>query len=291
IHADFYIFLSGAYGSAILFEETLPSGTRKVVVKVARTEFDNMSIRSEEGFLQSLRGAEHIVQILYSGPGTFYRSSLVIEFVEHGHWEDIYERIHDAGRSIPNRVLWGIFLCLTRAVIAMAWPPNRNLGDPIWRETIQSKDPGLMAHRDFSLGNVLVGAWQKTDPEHRFSPITKVIDFGLAINMTPKEPLGNRRGIADNIAGIGRVISWLAGRHPAFEDRDEHLSDELQEMIFRCTDKDVEERPTLEELLEACENVVKNHTATDYQHLPSGQYEQDHEIDQFIQTFILNADI
>lgn len=94
------------------------------MVKVARTDRDNLSIQDEDRLLQSLRGAEHIIQLLYSGPAKFFRRSLVVEYVEHGQWEDVFERAYKADRRIPNRMLWGIFLCCN---ISLPTYDNREL--------------------------------------------------------------------------------------------------------------------------------------------------------------------
>ncbi|OTA96581.1 hypothetical protein M434DRAFT_27727 [Hypoxylon sp. CO27-5] len=308
---------SGAYATAIAFDEYVPGKqSRKVVVKVALDADSEESIINEDKHLKSVRGAEHIVRLLYSNLLAFSHRAIVIEYVEHGHWEDILGRFISGGQRIPNRILWGVFLCLTRAVIGMAWPQYAGANDQPQREQIREDQPGRLAHQDLSLQNILVGIWKKNDPEHRFSPITKVIDFGNAAVLPPTEGLGVITGITDNISEIGRVMLWLAIGHRGYEILecevrdgpnlptriiesrvhydliDGSISDELRFLIRRCRAVNPKERPKLPDLLKICQNAVRNHTAADYTDLnePWPQYERDDELDRLIQKFILNAD-
>ncbi|KAI0114618.1 kinase-like domain-containing protein [Hypoxylon sp. NC0597] len=308
---------SGAYATAIVFDEDLPGKqSRKVVVKAALNADSDRSIINEDEHLKSVRGAEHTVRLLYSNILAFSHRAIVIEYIEHGHWEDILGRFISGGQRIPNRVLWGVFLCLTRAVIGMAWPQYASINDKSQRERIRNDPPGRLAHQDFSLQNILVGVWKRDDPEHRFSPITKVIDFGNAAVLPPQEGLGDATGIADNISEIGRVMLWLAIGHRGYEIMeceiqdgpnlplrtiesrvhydlsDGSISDQLRFLIRRCRAVNPKERPKLPDLLRVCENAVLNHNAADYADLnqPWPQYEHDHELDRLIQRFILNAD-
>ncbi|KAI2472623.1 kinase-like protein [Annulohypoxylon bovei var. microspora] len=93
---------------------------------------------------------------------------------------------------IPNRVLWRFFLCLARAVIGMAYPPNDGRGPPEGssnqpiREVVNPRGlvppavPTTIIHFDLDPMNVLVGNIDsKPDLEHAFSPMLKLADFGL----------------------------------------------------------------------------------------------------------------
>ncbi|RYP90317.1 hypothetical protein DL770_003540 [Monosporascus sp. CRB-9-2] len=126
---------SGAYGAAIAYTETLTDGageggsrngngdtgqrntaqrTRKVIAKVAFDADSDASVANEAKDLAAVRGAEYIVRLLYEGPTAaqvLSRRTLVEDPEEHGDWETILGRFIAAGRRIPNRVLWGMFLC------------------------------------------------------------------------------------------------------------------------------------------------------------------------------------
>ncbi|RYO78785.1 hypothetical protein DL766_003169 [Monosporascus sp. MC13-8B] len=330
---------SGAYGAAIAYTETLTEGageggsgngngdagrtnttrrTRKVIVKVAFDADSDASIANEAAHLAAVRGAEHIVRLLCEGPTAAHvlsRRTLVEDLEEHGDWETILGRFIAAGRRIPNRILWGVFLCLTRAVIGMAYPRGADADAPPAREEMQGgRAPSTLAHQDITLKNTVVGSWDKTDPEHRFSPITK----------------------ANNIDQIGRAMLWLAIGHRGYEIEDveipklavddsnngdgddgeraeqrppalrtiqsrthPHLIDgsiaeDLRTTIRRCRAVDRAERPGLGELLRICLDAVVTgaRTAADYAYLnqPTPEFEADHMLDWLIQAFILDGD-
>ncbi|RYP60218.1 hypothetical protein DL769_008207 [Monosporascus sp. CRB-8-3] len=235
---------SGAYGAAIAYTETLTESaggggsgngnggaaqrndtqlTRKVIVKVAFDADSDASIANEAAHLTAVRGAEHIVRLLYEGPTAAHalsRRTLVEDLEEHGDWETILGRFIAAGRRIPNRILWGVFLCLTRAVIGMAYPRGADADAPPAREEMQDgRAPSTLAHQDITLKNVVVGSWDKTDPEHRFSPITKA-NFGNATLLPADAEFGDKVGYLDNIDQIGRAMLWLAIGHRGYEIED-----------------------------------------------------------------------
>ncbi|KAI1752186.1 kinase-like protein [Xylaria castorea] len=91
---------------------------------------------------------------------------------------------------IPNRTLWHIFLCLTRAVIGMAYPAN----DPLSRKghSIRETTQGLMAyydaenlvHSDIDVGNVFIADPKDCPPdgEHRWAPVIKIADYGCMVD-------------------------------------------------------------------------------------------------------------
>ncbi|RYP13472.1 hypothetical protein DL765_006885 [Monosporascus sp. GIB2] len=99
---------SGAYGAAIAYTETLaegggvgeggsgngdvgqripPQSTRKAIVKVAFDADSDASSANEAAHLAAVRGAEHIVRLLYEGPTAAHapsRRTLVEDLEEHG---------------------------------------------------------------------------------------------------------------------------------------------------------------------------------------------------------------
>ncbi|RYP42115.1 hypothetical protein DL767_000480 [Monosporascus sp. MG133] len=334
---------SGAYGAAIAYTETLTEGageggsrngngdagqrntgqrTRKVIVKVAFDADSDASVANEVKHLAAVRGAEHIVRLLYEGPTAaqvLSRRTLVEDFEEHGDWETILGRFIAAGRRIPNRILWGVFLCLTRAVIGMAYPRGADADAPLAREETQDgRAPSTLAHQDITLKN------------------TVLIDFGNATLLPADAKFGNRVGYLDNIDQIGRAMLWLAIGHRGYEIEDveipkvggddnnngdgndgeqaeqrspalrtiqsrthPHLTDgsiaeDLRTTIRRCRAVDRAKRPGLGELLHICLDAVVTgaRTAADYAYLnePAPEFEADHMLDRLIQAFILDGD-
>ncbi|TRX94962.1 hypothetical protein FHL15_004047 [Xylaria flabelliformis] len=85
---------------------------------------------------------------------------------------------------IPNRTLWSIFLCLTRAVIGMAYPSHDPLSRRNYRirETTQGIPPGYPTSE---LNNLLVFVADPKDSppddEHRWAPIVKIADYGCMV--------------------------------------------------------------------------------------------------------------
>ncbi|KAI0010775.1 hypothetical protein F4779DRAFT_638404 [Xylariaceae sp. FL0662B] len=308
----------GSYGLAIAYEEALDSDpwTRLVVVKAAIDEDSDYSIENEDTYLRAVRGAKHVIRLLYSGPEVLSRMSLVTGYVEHGDWGTVLARFIMKRERIPNRILWGVFLCLTRAAIGMAWPMNGDVNTPEQTETIQNRTPSTLAHLDITLQNVLVGRWMKQEPEHRFSPLTKLIDFANADELPEDKRFGAWTGYLENVSDIGHIMLWLALGHQYHEIQEVkvrnrpgeplrmirsrthydltngRISNELRYLICRCCAVDRSECPQLPELLEICENAVLNHTAADYADLtqPAPRYETDEELDRIIQTYILNGD-
>ncbi|KAK8122030.1 kinase-like domain-containing protein [Apiospora sp. TS-2023a] len=73
---------------------------------------------------------------------------IITEFLEHGELVTLIERLNETAQDqlrddlspkltfIPNRLLWRIFLCLLRGVIAMAWP---NAAED-WRKEVIDQD-------------------------------------------------------------------------------------------------------------------------------------------------------
>ncbi|KAI5926785.1 hypothetical protein F4810DRAFT_707326 [Camillea tinctor] len=310
----------GSFGGAFIFNELDANGEflRKVVVKTSLDPWSDLATLNEIQHLTAVRGAEHIVRLLCSVPDVpgLDRAAFVMDYVEHGTWGDALARVRAVNQRIPNRMLWGIFLiAVARAVAGMAYPRGAEADAPPWREQIiDGQAPSLIAHNDMNLGNVVVGAWDRTDEEHRLCPITKLIDFGCADTLVPGEEAGgNLAAVRSNINDIGRVMRWLISGVPDFtiapaiigggdpprtiECRthagldDPGLTDELRFLVRRCCATNAADVPSLREVLGACENAVRNHTAQDYAHLgpAAAVYERDAAVAYLVQMCILDA--
>ncbi|KAI0545522.1 kinase-like protein [Xylaria curta] len=90
---------------------------------------------------------------------------------------------------IPNRTLWQIFLCLTRAVIGMAYPSHDPLSrkNLCIRESTEGIPPGYpeqrLVHCDIDVQNIFVADPKDhpSDDEHRWAPIVKIADYGCMV--------------------------------------------------------------------------------------------------------------
>ncbi|KAI1260373.1 hypothetical protein F5Y18DRAFT_405769 [Xylariaceae sp. FL1019] len=139
----------------------------------------------------------------------------VMENITGGDLREFLERTIADNSMISTPALWSIFLCLTRACVAMAWPPGRQPGAKPRKETIRrDTEHSGIRHGDLHLANVMIGVAKEYDYEHQEAPLMKVIDFN--ISSTPREYAGRElEATADNIFEVGRAMSSLIIRREA----------------------------------------------------------------------------
>ncbi|KAI1487366.1 hypothetical protein F5X96DRAFT_650217 [Biscogniauxia mediterranea] len=102
-----------------------------------------------------------------------------MEYMENGSLQDFIRRTQRA--SIPNRILAWMFLCLTRACVAMAYPPGLNPDGSRQEERVDpSRKPTLLAHYDMTTENIMFGTVDPQSREHSIMPSVKLIDFGAS---------------------------------------------------------------------------------------------------------------
>ncbi|KAK8072091.1 hypothetical protein PG996_005439 [Apiospora saccharicola] len=128
---------------------------------------------------------------------------IITEFLEHGELVTLIERLNETAQDqlrddlspkltfVPNRLLWRIFLCLLRGVIAMAWPSAAE----DWRKEVLDQDETItdeaidamleetpirefvgfsgdqqdIAHFDIDVYNIFLGQGKDpNDEEHKF---------------------------------------------------------------------------------------------------------------------------
>ncbi|KAI1166080.1 hypothetical protein F5B18DRAFT_120427 [Nemania serpens] len=308
----------------VIYKRNTPQGTvERIVVKYARRNNENQGILEEEDILRSLWGAEHIIQLLsivrneyHNKPKwqePFARSIEILnpifpwklridrnrfpearrtrffmmEYLPRGTAEQLVERC-DALQvdEISEPLLWYFFLCLSRACIAMAYPPRGGVRDPprILRETAppHGQPPSLLCHYDLHMGNVMFG--ELGDPEdtpvcHQVTPVLKVIDFGMA-----EYENSAKNSIGYNIRYTGELMYQLAiVDTPIFPDdperekymvtddtewgdyetyatrdfcRDPRLSLIFRHTVARCMAVEFDDRPSLRRLLNICIDQV-----------------------------------
>ncbi|KAI0964876.1 hypothetical protein F4678DRAFT_486067 [Xylaria arbuscula] len=202
------------------------SNTTRFVLKRSLERVGENSIRREVDALDRLRGSMHIAQPshIVDDPrwNTMMQSlegpSLVMEWIENGLLWSFYERRAEVDEPLPNRLLWTLFLCLCRMVVALAWPPrDRGVtvrGGPEL-EVIPPLDPrgerppkSRLLHCDFHGQNIMID--QLEPKEHQSVPMLKLIDFGMSrdqpqnIRNEPKELVSKT-----NIRAIGEVMLGL----------------------------------------------------------------------------------
>ncbi|KAI1260241.1 hypothetical protein F5Y18DRAFT_441926 [Xylariaceae sp. FL1019] len=199
--------------------------SRRLVVKRIIDKEDEGQLRSEIRILRQLGGAAHIVKLIaarddlnpprgfllralsrwrqrfkdrtkgpkYNSVNTFLiglRGPVsIMEYLENGDLVRLSERLGRTDHALPNRVLWSFFLFLTRACVGMAYPQRRNDDPPLSLEVVPDNDVSIngLLHDDFQLGNVMVGSVGDFPEEHGIVPPLKLIDFGLARDVTEPE--------------------------------------------------------------------------------------------------------
>ncbi|RYP73351.1 hypothetical protein DL770_007801 [Monosporascus sp. CRB-9-2] len=158
---------------------------RFLVLKLADPEkkSDVEGLRKEKAILQRLQGCKHIARMrnttndpLASAADELGWAWIYLDLLENGTLRTFMERSKAAGlNSLPNRLLWRIFLCMVRSCIGMAWPRRAdNDNETTMRQLPTSTG---ITHNDIHGDNFMFGPYLD-NPEHDISPILKLLDFG-----------------------------------------------------------------------------------------------------------------
>ncbi|KAF3013556.1 hypothetical protein E8E14_010530 [Neopestalotiopsis sp. 37M] len=267
---------------------------RKLIVKKAADKWVEPKIRKEIEMLESLKFARHIVTIVVSFlpendlPGAL----LGMEYMANGTLSELAERFQVATRrnptkypEIPQRVLWYWFLCLTRAVVGMAWPPK---GPNVQDETIPANTaPIPLIHGDIKLDNIGIDGLDPSSPEPLI-PRLKLIDFGDARyedNHFAMANYGKGVGMFENILPIGMSCDCYGVEYVSkYTTYDYHL----RMLVGRCMAEEAWDRPELSEILAMCESAVATGNPIPGQP-PTPRYleETDEMIADFVKTLVI----
>ncbi|KAK7943975.1 uncharacterized protein PG986_013088 [Apiospora aurea] len=326
----------GIYGIAALLHDTRSQPPSKVVIKRPSRREAQAALRQEIRRLRLFRGAAHVLQMVSYRDRDFGDPerdadwgrpmagldgpSIVMEYLEMGSFEQLWNRCIQARVRVPNRVLWSIMLCLIRGLIAFAWPPR---GSALQAETIERVPPGvrpdIIAHNDLHVGNLMFGSMQPDVREHSLVPQLKIIDLGLADSAEQKrgprdsdnfnEYQGSHSNMKDMAEIMLRLITNWAGSPPMFQppaicsgfetdaillweagadQRYPRLDEALRRLIGRMMARNFKDRPLLEDILYIAEEAVRTRTA-DYYPSEYRREETDTGIRAFVQRFLLDA--
>ncbi|RYP13473.1 hypothetical protein DL765_006886 [Monosporascus sp. GIB2] len=85
--------------------------------------------------------------------------------------------------------------------------------------------PSMLAHQGITLKNTVVGAWDKTDPEHRFSPITRARHANDDPDRAQRPGLGELLRICLDavVTGARTVADYAYLNQPAFQFEADHM--------------------------------------------------------------------
>ncbi|KAI2472901.1 hypothetical protein F4781DRAFT_293271 [Annulohypoxylon bovei var. microspora] len=322
----------GAFGLTFCAVERLSMDTcRRIAIKRSLDPRREDDLRNEITWLKTLRGAEHIVRLLASrddpDPMASFRRAprlsmyrplglqdslegltgpiAVLEYLENADIARLYERLVKYDQLLPNRILWSFFLCLIRACIALAYPPNRTEDQETRLETVPTdgRAPSFIEHADLHPANVMIGTAGLGFPEHSIVPPLKFIDFGRT-----REGF---QGVSDNVWKISRIMINLIARqevrisawitdYQGFETRATEilhhgngakyptLDDDLRDFLARCLADETRDRPGLAYMLQRAEDTVRNKTAAAF---PGQPGETDEAIAALVNRFVYDAEI
>ncbi|KAI1257366.1 hypothetical protein MGN70_000406 [Eutypa lata] len=312
-------------GTTMRFKE-VGEGGRRFVAK-AGTSGTEDAVNNEISYLNILQYAMHVVKPLAIDPNPLVNLGVpyyITEYLQNGTLKLFVQRTRQAGERLPNRLLWRLFLCMVRAGVEIAWPPN----NPVQLGQIGTGPPSKLAHNDFHNENLMFGSLDNNTPEHALVPILQLIGFGKSgdMDVSPalnafqlanydrqlnldqyRRPADKRtHGTDKNIYDVGVLMAliirqrdsaspadirtWI--RDPNLLPRVEGISDldsDLRLLVQRCIAENPLNRPRLEELLVTVSDAVVTKTAQAY---PNNEgFESDDHIEYLVKKYIIDADV
>ncbi|KAI1317010.1 kinase-like protein [Xylariaceae sp. FL0255] len=231
--------------------------------------------------------------------------AVALEYLECGDALGLYRKLANRKprRNVPNRVLWSFLLCLARATTGIAYPIGAPIGSTPVTERIplsgdQSNESPLQ-HNDLFNRNIMLTVSDGVQ-EHGIGAVAKLIDFGLAkdgggsasnmlacavilTGLITFRPLGNEPVI---YKGSETRAGKLVGQNGIEPHPFPWLDPELRDILLRCLYLDIENRPSLREVLDIAEAAVLEKTATSF---PNPVEETDEAVADFMQEFLLDV--
>ncbi|RYP66623.1 hypothetical protein DL771_007692 [Monosporascus sp. 5C6A] len=309
---------------------------RFLVLKLADPEkkSDVEGLRKEKAILQRLQGCKHIARMrnatndpLAPAADELGWAWIYLDILENGTLRTFMQRSKAAGlNSLPNRLLWRIFLCMVRSCIGMAWPRRADHENETTRRRLPTSTG--ITHNDVHSDNFMFGPYMDS-PEHDISPVLKLLDFGqsevwgnirhdsgataeqwniedIGLMMasvvtleTDKRYTGEE--IEVDLSQFGRpndVLSPASGILPDAGSRDmdpsldpcPHVDLDLRHIVAACVAEDPQHRPTLAELEEWVYTHVCNDYPIRYRVMPRGMdWEMDETIQQIVKAGTVDA--
>ncbi|KAI1802413.1 kinase-like domain-containing protein [Daldinia bambusicola] len=329
------LYAKGGQGSIYRVKYTeLKSGRpvcKRLVIKVADPirGSDVEGLIQEKEILKDLRHCPHAVNIVEIPQDPLASSRhlgwewMYLDEIENGTLTSFMERAKIQGlRSLPNRALWRIFLCMVRACIAIAWPTRFPTGHET--TTVCFGVPTGLAHNDIHGGNFMLGSVIDA-PEHDVFPILKLLDFGIA-RIIPHTHIGpNGTGEQHNIQDIGIMMASiftlqtdskytgaeievdlsklgypsdtlspaagiLGDPDNAEPDPLPHIDRDMRLIVAACMASEPQDRPSLADLEQWVYNEVNNTHPAYYGANPGGaRWEENITISEILQECIFNA--
>ncbi|KAI0528236.1 hypothetical protein F5B22DRAFT_641209 [Xylaria bambusicola] len=194
------------------------------------TEAAENNCAKETEYLERMENCQHVVNLVavHNNPlittrpplrdkHVFYdKEWLMEEYLENGSLTHLLERLNAKCKAqpgtafLPNRVLWGLFYCLLKMEIAMAWPDQDGNDEP--EECLSEKVFEYIEHGDLHEGNLMFGSDTHCNS---FLPVLKLIDLAAATEDNDEgetrvaDLAHNPEAIARNLFDIGKVMAIL----------------------------------------------------------------------------------
>ncbi|RYP55244.1 hypothetical protein DL769_010213 [Monosporascus sp. CRB-8-3] len=256
---------------------------------------DDIKLDNEIEVVQRMRGAPHIAQPVHLNPNALNKLSrpyLVVEFVENGTLKEFYDRVIGEEMPLPNRVLRGFFFCPYPDRKIPEYPPFTP-EQPLPLEEIPDEDDGgnypraQWVHGNMTMDNI----YDAEDPEKKDIGVkTNIYDIGriMRILMTLDDEWDPAPGdVTVEIDGVQRTFATAAASlHPASEWP--NLDPDLITIVLCCQAVDVDNRPSLEQLMHALNQqaAIKNDTWYRKQKFPTWRTERTKDINLMINELI-----
>ncbi|GAP91160.2 putative serine threonine protein kinase protein [Rosellinia necatrix] len=233
--------------------------------------------------------------------------AMLLEYLENGSLLTIMIKAGERRVRLPNRLMWSFHLCLVRACVGLAFPPNGPRNSTPTMETIEEdREPSRFRHNDVAFRNIMIGDRDPAGPpEHHMMAPLKLIDFGIM-----DEARSSKEAIGDNVWAISEcmaeVITWnrntapygLPVVHNGIVTAASHLlprlgvnmlpdlDDELRDLVAQGMARNPDDRPTLPELLHRASQGMRKPAAS----YPGRELEEsDERIAAILDDLIFNA--
>ncbi|ETS87414.1 hypothetical protein PFICI_01242 [Pestalotiopsis fici W106-1] len=292
---------NGANGIAWLCSRAGGAGpqTQKFVMKRAMDEEADAGLETEIQTLELLTGSPHNLQMVTladllgskdfpSGP------TLITEYLPNGTLGRLLERLNKRGSTVPNRLLWRVFLCLIKACIALAhppqWPGNDKLPPEVWPA---GTDPTAhICHSDLHIENVVFG--ELDGSEHDLVPILKVIDFGCADRYDLKDEQQKKEYESlkidhTNVFSMGccKTFAGALFEKGSSQITNPKLDSDLAVLVARCLSDEVATQPNLRNMAIGTATAIRVRTEAHYVGRPE---ETDESIRQLLKAVMFDAE-
>ncbi|KAI0490564.1 kinase-like protein [Xylaria cf. heliscus] len=232
--------------------------------------------------------------------------AVALEYLDQGDLLSLKRHVDDDGVTIPNKILWSLFLCLTRACIGMAYPLARQETQGSILETIPNGVlPSGIIHNDVATRNIMIASADDNLDEHNIGHMFKLIDFGSTREYEfPRGAPENLYDIAFAVASmmdpntitqlpmvwkseITRLGSIIPSELDPNDDPYPHVDLALRDLIARCSYIEPSKRPSLYDALNAAEKALERAPDT----FPDPPEETDDSIREFFQEYIFNRSL